>query len=69
VMVYHGTVESPYASHNRYRIALAGEGRSVYLTEFSTPRQAIERAEEIGRYLQMPIEIDPTTKGAICCGC
>jgi hypothetical protein len=51
VVVWPGTVRG----HRRYKVELWG-GKSVYLTEYSSRTQALEKAEEVGRYLDLPVK-------------
>jgi hypothetical protein len=41
--------------YRRYHVHLASPSDSVYLTEFSEPQQAINKASEVGNYLGLPV--------------
>jgi hypothetical protein len=51
VVVWPGSVRG----HRRYKVELWGD-RAVYLTEYSNHSQAMEKAAEVGRYLDLPVD-------------
>ncbi len=61
VGVRYACVSSGTQFFNRYRVILLANQDTLYLTEYGEPRLAIEKANEIGSYLGMPVEIDEQT--------
>lgn len=61
VSVQYAAVTSGTQMYYRYRVSLLANQDSLYLTEYGEPKPAIEKANEIGSYLGMPVEVDEQT--------